>query len=206
MKINTLNSNSNFMKTSKFFVRTVLCLVLVTSFVSCSDNDDPEPVNEEELITDVVLRFVNDADPLNVVTLTRVAPDGQDGATITDVVQGNFIAGATYSLSLELLNSDENPAEDVLNDDIIPEADEHFFVYGVSGINLTMTRDADDVDGPDGTKLGVRTTWVAGAASTGNISFRLVHEPATVDDTNPFGTATGGSDDINITFEDIDIL
>jgi hypothetical protein len=69
-----------------------------------------------------------------------------------------------------------------------------------------MTRDADDVDGPDGTKLGVRTTWVAGAAGTGNIRIRLVHEPATADDTDPFGTVTGGSDDINITFEDIDIL
>jgi hypothetical protein len=163
-------------------------------------------VNEEELITDVVLRFVNDADPLNVVTLTRVAPDGQDGSTITDIVQGNFVSGATYSLSLELLNSSETPAEDILNDDIIPEADEHFFVYSVSGLALTMTRDADDVDGPDGTKLGVRTTWVAGAAGTGNIRIRLVHEPATADDTDPFGTVTGGSDDINITFEDIDIL
>jgi len=205
MIINTLNSNSNFMKTRKFFASAVICLALVTSFVSCSDNDDPDPVLEEELITDVVFRFVNDADPLNVVTFTRVAPDGQDG-DFTDLTQGNFVSGATYSLEIRLLNSSEDPAEDVLNDDIIPEADEHFFVFSVSGLNLTMTRDADDIDGPDGTKLGVRTTWVAGAASTGNIRIRLVHEPGTVDDSDNFGSATGGSDDINITIENLDIL
>lgn len=197
MKINTLNLN--FMKTSKFFIRAILCLALVTSFVSCSDNDDPEPVNEEELITVVGMTFTNVNNPLDFVTLTNTAPDGQDGTSV-DAIVGNFTAGETYALTLTLLNTTENPAEDVLAGDIIPEADEHFFIYGVSGINLTMTRDTDDEDGADGSKLGVKTTWVAGAASTGNIRIQLVHQPTTTDDSDNFGSATGGSDDLNITF------
>ena len=50
-----------------------------------------------------------------------------------------------------------------------------------------MSRDASDVDGPNGDKLGVNTTWVAGAASTGNLNITLVHEPVTTDDSNNFG-------------------
>jgi len=198
MKINILNSN--FMKTSKFFIRTIICLALVTSFVSCSDDDDPTPVNEEEVITEVKLTFTNNANTSEKVVLTNTAPDGQDG-TSTNTKSGNFTVGATYSLELSLLNG----TEDVLDEDIIPEADEHFFIYAVSGINLTMTRDTDDEDGADGSKLGLKTTWVAGAASTGNIRIQLVHQPATTDDSDNFGSATGGSDDLNITFDGVEI-
>ncbi len=201
MKINFLNSNS--MKASKFFIGALFCLTLVTS---CSDDDDPDPVNEVELITNVTLTFTNTANMTDVVVMSNVAPDGQEG-TFANTVSGDFTSGATYSLRLTIENQSEAPdIDDILNDDIIPEADEHFFVYAVNGINLTMTRDAGDVDGPNGTKLGVETTWVAGATSTGNVNITLVHEPTSADDSNDFGTATGGEEDFNITFTGVDIL
>lgn len=201
MKINFLNLNS--MKTSKLLIAALFCLTLITS---CSDDDDnPAPVNEVELITDVVLTFTNTANAMDVVTLSNNAPDGQEG-TFNNTISGPFTAGATYRLSLAITNESEAPdIDDILNDDIIPEADEHFFVYAANGIGLTMTRDAGDVDGPDGTKLGVNTTWVAGAASTGNVNITLIHEPVTVDDSNPFGIATGGEEDFNITFVNVTI-
>ncbi|WP_299128777.1 type 1 periplasmic binding fold superfamily protein [uncultured Winogradskyella sp.] len=195
------------MKTSKFFINAFLSLAFVASFTSCSDDDEnPEPVNEEELITNLTLTFSNIATPADVVTMTSVAPDGLEEGMTTENVSGNFTAGATYALSLAITNASETPADDVLNDDIIPEADEHFFVYGVNDLNLSLTRDAGDVDGPDGTKLGVNTTWVAGDASTGNLQIILVHEPDSVNDSNPFGSATGGSEDFNITFTGVSIL
>ncbi len=191
------------MKTIKLFAIPMLALAL---FASCSDDDDaPAPVLEEELITDVILTFENDADPNDIVTLTSIAPDGHEDGASTETIDGTFTAGATYSLTLALTNESEDPAEDVLNDDIIPEADEHFFVYAVNTIDLAMTRDANDVAGPDGSKLGVRTTWVAGAATTGNIQITLVHEPVTVDDADEFGSATGGSEDFNIVFNNVEI-
>ncbi len=200
MKINYLN----FKKSNTFFINALFCLVLITSLTSCSDDDDSGEVLGEELITNVTLTFTNNADATDIVILANVAPDGQEG-TFNNTVTGEFTSGATYSLSLALTNASETPADDILNDDIIPEADEHFFVYGVSGINLTMTRDGDDVAGPDGSNLGINTTWVAGAESTGNVQIRLIHEPGSVDDTNEWGTATGGSEDLNITFMNVEI-
>lgn len=202
MKINYLNFNS--MKTTKFFIKALFCLTLITSFTSCSD-DDSDEVLEDELITNVTLRFVNDADGTDIVEMTSVAPDGQEGAS-SEIVTGSFTSGATYSLNLSITNNTEMPADDVLNDDIIPEADEHFFAYAVTGLNLTLTRDTNDTAGPDGSKLGVNTTWVAGAASMGNVQIRLIHEPDSVDDSNEFGTASGGSEDFNISFTGVSIL
>ncbi|WP_136480638.1 type 1 periplasmic binding fold superfamily protein [Cognatitamlana onchidii] len=189
------------MKSTKFFIGAIFCLTLVTS---CSDDDTPPPVLEEELITNVILTFANVADATNTVIMTSVAPDGQDGAS-TEVVEGSFKANATYSLSLALTNETETPADDILNDDIIPEADEHFFVYAVNDMNLTMTRDADDIDAADGNKLGVKTTWDAGAAGTGKVNITLVHEPEGADDSDEWGSVTGGSEDLNITFSGVEI-
>jgi len=190
------------MKTTRFFMSALFCLAL---FTSCSNDDDnPEPVNPEELITNVILTFTNNTDASDTVVLASVAPDGQDGSS-TETITGNFTSGEIYALSLEITNASETPAEDVLNDDIIPEADEHFFAYAVNGINLTMTRDANDIDGPNGSKLGVHTTWVAGNASAGNVQFILTHEPTSTDDSNGFGNVTGGSQDLNITFTSVEI-
>ena len=201
MKINYLNLNA--MKTTKFLFKTMLCLALVSSFTSCSDDDDPAPVNEEELITNLTLTFTNTTNPGDVVLMSSVAPDGLEDGLSTETIIGSFTPGASYALTIGLLNESESPAEDVLNGDIIPEADEHFFAYAVNGLNLTMTRDASDIDGPDGSKLGVNTTWIAGASSFGNLQIRLIHEPSTVDDSDEFGSATGGSEDFNITFSGV---
>ncbi len=193
------------MKINKFFISALFCLALVTSFTSCSDDDDPDSVNEEEIITNLTLTFVNTANAADVVVMASVAPDGLEDGVTAETVVGDFTTGATYALTLALSNASETPAEDVLNGDIIPEADEHFFAYAVNGLDMTMTRDASDVDGPDGSKLGVNTTWVANSAGTGNLQIRLIHEPASVDDSDEFGSTTGGSEDFNITFVDVDI-
>jgi hypothetical protein len=199
MKIKSLNFN--YMKSSKFFISALFCLTLMTS---CSDDDDPVIVNEEELITNVTLTFVNNADDNDIVVLESIAPDGQNG-TSNETISGSFTAGATYSLTLAMLNASETPAEDILNDDIVVEADEHFFTYAVNTINLTMSRNSDDVEGPNGSKLGLNTTWVAGAASTGNVQIVLIHEPESVDDSDEFGSVTGGSEDLNLTFTGVEI-
>ena len=113
MKMNYLNLN--LMKTSKFILGALFCLTLITS---CSDDDDPIPVLEEELITNVTLTFVNNANTSDTVVMSSIAPDGQDGAS-TEIVTGDFTEGATYSLNLAITNASENPADDVLNDDSI---------------------------------------------------------------------------------------
>ena len=197
LNIKTMNSNYlNFMKTSKFFIVAIFCLTLITS---CNNDDDPEPVNEVELITNVTLTFTNTANSGDVVVMKNIAPDGQEGA-FTNSVNGTFTAGQSYSLSLNITNeSDPADVDDVLNNDIIPEGDEHFFKYNNS-LSMGMIRDVDNVEGAYGSNLGAKTTWTTGAAGTGNIQIILVHQPVTVDDSNEFGISSGGDEDFNITF------
>lgn len=195
MKTNYLN----FMKTTKLFIMAIFCLTLITS---CNNDDDPEPVNEVELITNVTLTFTNTANSADVVVMKNIAPDGQEGA-FTNSINGRFTAGQSYSLDLNITNeSDPNDVDDVLNDDVIPEGDEHFFKYN-NTLGMSMMRDASDLSGANGSRLGVSTTWTTGAAGTGNIQIILVHEPDSADDSNQFGTTTGGEEDFNITFQSV---
>lgn len=201
LNIKTMKTNYlNFMKTTKFFIMAIFCLTLITS---CNDDDDnPEPVNEVELITNVTLTFTNTANAGDVVIMSNVAPDGQEGA-FTNSVNGTFTAGQSYSLDLEITNeSDPADVDDVLNDDVIPEGDEHFFKYN-NTLGMGMIRDASDLAGASGSSLGVSTTWTTGAAGTGNLQIILVHEPDSVDDSNQFGSTTGGEEDFNITFQGV---
>ena len=195
MKTNYLN----FMKTTKLFIMAIFCLTLITS---CNNDYDPEPVNEVELITNVTLTFTNTANSADVVVMKNIAPDGQEGA-FTNSINGTFTAGQSYSLDLNITNeSDPNDVDDVLNDDVIPEGDEHFFKYN-NTLGMSMMRDASDLSGANGSRLGVSTTWTTGAAGTGNIQIILVHEPDSADDSNQFGTTTGGEEDFNITFQSV---
>jgi len=200
LNIKTMKTNYlNFMKTTKLFIMAIFCLTLITS---CNNDDDPEPVNEVELITNVTLTFTNTANSADVVVMKNIAPDGQEGA-FTNSINGTFTAGQSYSLDLNITNeSDPNDVDDVLNDDVIPEGDEHFFKYN-NTLGMSMMRDASDLSGANGSRLGVSTTWTTGAAGTGNIQIILVHEPDSADDSNQFGTTTGGEEDFNITFQSV---
>lgn len=199
-KMNTLNLN--FMKTTKLFLSTILSLAL---FASCSNDDDNgggEP-NEDEVITNVTLAFVNDADATDIVTLLSVDADGEDGPLApVQTITGNFTAGATYTATVELFNAIEG--EDITVEVTQDEPDEHFFTYA-TGLDMDFSRSTNDVVREDGAKLGFETTWVANTAGTGSITVQLWHESETVNDDNEFGTQTGGSQDVNITFTGIDI-
>ena len=200
--MNTNYLNLNFMKTTKLFIMAIFCLTLITS---CKDDDDnQEPVNELELITNVTLTFTNTANSGDVVIMSNVAPDGQEGA-FTNSVNGTFTAGQSYFLDLNITNeSDPSDVDDVLNNDIIPEGDEHFFKYN-NTLGIGMVRDASDLAGANGTRLGVSTTWITAAAGSGNLQIILVHEPDSADDSNQFGSTTGGEEDFNITFQGVEV-
>jgi len=202
MKINFLNLN--FMKTSNFFINAFLCLALIVSFTSCSDDDTPDVVDEEEAITELVITFTNQADATDTVVLTweddnldEVIDEGEK------TVEGEFEADSVYDAEIELFAGDE----DFLDEDILENQasiDAHFFVYDTD-LDFTMARADDDYTRSDNNKLGVNTTWTAGSTTgTGDITIQLYHESPGVDDSDGFGSATGTDTDIDITF-DVDI-
>ena len=115
----------------KFFKYALLASTLI--FASCSDDDDntPEPVNEEEVITTLTVTLESGSDTV-VMQYQDLDGDGPDAATVT--VSGSLNANTVYDGSIVLLNETESPAENI-TEEVEEEDDEHQFFYTVgSGV------------------------------------------------------------------------
>lgn len=177
---------------SRLFLGSFLLATLL--LVSCGD--DPEPANEEELITTLTLTLTPTVgDP---ITMTFKDLDG-DGAGVPQYIYSTggdaavLSASTTYTAEITLLNESVNPAENI-TEEIEEEADEHLFCFTVGGgANIDYSYADEDDNGLD---VGLTTNWETGAASTGTITIVLRHQP---------GTKTGacpgsGETDIEVTF------
>lgn len=182
---------------SRFFLGSFLLATLL--LVSCGD--DPEPANEEELITTFTLTLT----PVGggtAVTLEFYDEDG-DGAlspvyTYSPSTSGEFpaailAANTAYTGTISLLNESEAPAENI-TEEIEEEDDEHLFCFTVGGgANIDYSYADEDANA---LPVGLTTNWETGDASTGTITIVLRHQP---------GTKTGacpgpGDTDIEVTF------
>ncbi len=180
----------------KFNSIKYLSLLVMALIVSACDSDDPDPVNEEELITTLRLTFTSQTSPTVMATFTDLDGPGGDAAV---TVNPTLAANTTYTVSVEFLNEEENPAEDITLE-VAEEDDEHqvFFVIG-TGLNATYAY--TDQDG-NGNPLGLMGTFTTAAAGAGNLTVTLLHEPdktaANVSSGDP--TNAGGETDIEVTF------
>lgn len=185
------------MKTSKTMKRnstlkTVLALSLMaTVMTSCSSDDDtPEVVNEEEIITTMTVTLTS---ANGSATLQSQDLDG-DGPNAPVVTADNLSANTTYTGSIVLLNETETPAEDI-TEEVEEEADEHQFFFGLSGSLSEVTySDTDE----DGNPVGIEFELTTGDSGSGTITITLRHEPTKPND----GTLAdaGGETDIAQTF------
>jgi hypothetical protein len=168
-------------------------LIASSLFIGCSKDDDPQPVNEEELITTltVTLEPVGSGD---TVTLEFKDMDG-DGPDSPEITTGNLVSGVTYSGSIVLLNETEEEPENI-TEEVEAESDEHQFFYTTTG-ELDVTTTYDNFDSADN-PLGTRFTLVAGAVSSGTLIFTLRHEPTKP---NEGLDDAGGETDISAEFE-----
>lgn len=178
------------MKTLKFIIPTILFSILLTS---CGDDDElPTVVNEEEVITSVIVNLTSSA---GNVTLTSRDLDG-DGPNPPVVVNGNLKSNTTYTGTIQFLNETETPAEDI-TEEVEEEAEEHqVFVIPGSSLNLTSVATNEDANGnPLGTQITITTT----TASSGNLNVTLRHEPMKPND----GTlaSAGGETDVSVNFD-----
>ncbi|ADV49969.1 hypothetical protein Celal_2684 [Cellulophaga algicola DSM 14237] len=173
-----------------------LAVVAALSFASCSDDDDntPEIVNEEEVITTMTVTLTpNDGSEVITLQSRDLDGDGSDAPVIT--ISGNFVSGTTYDGAIVLLNETESPAEDI-TEEVEEESDEHQFFYTISsGLDATTAYSNND---SDGNPLGTEFTLTTGAASTGSITFTLRHEPTKPNDGIE---SAGGETDILVSFD-----
>ena len=165
----------------KQVMRIALGIIVSSAvFTSCKKDKVEEP-NEEEVITTMQLAFV----PVGggaTVTYKFDDPDGPGGGVPTqdEIV---LAPSKTYNVTMQLLNKTETPVADVTTE-IQAEADAHRFYYEpTAGSNITVS--GLDNDG-DGMPLGINSTWLTGAVTTGKIKITLRHYPGT-----PPGKAIG---------------
>lgn len=163
-------------------------------FTACSDDDDtPDPVNEEEVITTMTITLAPQGGGTNITLQSRdLDGDGPNAPDIT--VSGNLAANATYSAAIVLLNETETPAEDV-TEEVQDEDEEHQFFFVTTG-NITDVSYGDQ-DG-DGNPVGILFTLTTGDAGDATLAVTLRHEPKKPND----GTLAdaGGETDITQTF------
>jgi hypothetical protein len=175
----------------KLFYSILLCSVAALHLSGCKD--DPQPVNEEELITTVRIEL----EPVgggSILTLafSDVDGDGPDAPTITPSV-AYLEAGVQYSATITVLNESIIPVEGI-TEEIDEESDDHLFCFTTDVADLAI--DYNDQDS-NGYPIGLSTTWTAGAAGDeGTVDVVLRHQP---------GTKTGdcpgsGDSDLAVTF------
>ena len=185
------------MKTRLLVFNFIMATAIIA--LSCSSDDNPVPVNEEEVITTMTLTLVPQGGGDNVVLQTRdLDGDGPNPPVVT--VSGDFSSNTSYDGSIVLLNETESPAEDI-TEEVEEEADEHQFFFQLGGtIDVTAAyADTDD----NGNPIGLSFTLSAGDASNGTLTVILRHQP----DKDATGvsdgdiTNAGGETDIEQTFQ-----
>ena len=195
MKTLQLNSITNFkLQTMKTMKNISFYALLSIAMIGCSDDDTaPEVINDEELITTVILTLTQESGDQVVLTTVDLDGDGPDEPVTT--VVGNFSQNTQYQGAVQFLNETEDPAEDI-TEEVIEEADEHQVFYTVSeGLNITTTyQDFDSNDNP----LGVNITLETGEASSGSLTVTLRHEPVKPNDGLE---SAGGETDITTSFD-----
>lgn len=178
------------MKTTK---KLVLILMATLTFAACSNDDDntPDPVNEEEVITTMTISLVPvGGSGTPIVLQTRdLDGDGPDDPVVT--VSSPIPANTTFNGSVVFLNETESPAENITLE-VIEEADEHqVFYIPSSGLNATITYTSFD---SNNNPLGTTFTLETGDASSGTLNVVLRHEPTKPND----GTLAGAGGETDI--------
>lgn len=173
---------------------TSFALLIFTLF-SCSNDDNPAPVNEEEVITTIKVTLVNGG---NTITLQSQDLDGDGPNAPIVTVSGDLAASTTYLGSVKFLNELENPAEDITAE-VEEEGVDHQLFFDLTNSLGTITyNDVDD----NGNPIGLEFTLVTGSAGSGTLTVTLRHEPNKEASGVSDGDITnaGGSTDAQVTF------
>ena len=157
------------MKTQTMSIlRSMLLLVAVLLFSKCNTTE-PEPENEEELITTLEMTFspVGGGDDV-VFSLVDMDGPGEEEPVYTN---GTLAANTNYNVNIEVRNDvdNENITTEIIEED---EEDQFFFETAVSLFLEFSYEDADD----NGDPIGLSTIFYAQEPSNGTLTVTLRHE------------------------------
>lgn len=180
----------------KLFLKPSLAILFAATVfmsTSCSNDDDPTPANEEELITTLTLTMVpRDGSATVTATYRDLDGDGGQAPTISNVT---LAANKTYDVTVAVLDESKTPAEDI-TEEVKEEGDEHQFFYVVSnGMNLTVAYADEDVNN---NPIGIETIMTTGEASpVRNLRVVLKHQPGQKNADSDIST---GETDVEVSF------
>ena len=175
-------------------LNTIACVIsFATLFISCSNENDATPVNEEELITTITAVFTPEGGG-SAVTLNSRDLDG-DGPNAPEItISGPFAQNTTYNGVVAFTNESVSPAEDITTE-IVAEAEDHQIFYQTTGSlpDFIYSTTAENLDA-NGKPIGLQTVFTTTTAATGVLKISLIHLPnktaegvATGDPTNAGG-------------------
>jgi hypothetical protein len=174
----------------------VFSTVIAMTLTSCS-NDDPEIINEEEVITTLEVTLIPQGGGTTVTLVSRdLDGDGPNAPVVS--VSGALQANKTYAGSVKVLNETETPAENITLE-VEEEGDEHQFFYTFSNSIATVAYTDQDKNGrPIGITFNLTTT----SAGIENLTVTLRHEPNKTTAGVVAGNITnaGGETDVEATF------
>ncbi len=157
------------MKTFKLTNKLFLSLFAV-ALISCSDDDTPAPVNEEEVITTVRTTLVGGGQTITLLS-RDLDGDGPNSPVVT--VSGNLTAGITYTGSVEFFNETVNPADNITTEVEEEGVDHQIFYQAPASIGTFTYTDTD----ANGKPIGLDFTLVTASSATGNLTVTLIHLP-----------------------------
>ncbi|MCG1036705.1 type 1 periplasmic binding fold superfamily protein [Polaribacter sargassicola] len=152
-------------------IKHILILASIILATACSNDDDPEVVNEEELITTVTVTLTSQEDGTEIV-LNSVDLDG-DGPNEPVVTGGVLAANTIYTGSTKVLNETEDPAEDITEEVLEEGVDHQFFYSFANSLAIATYTDADE----NGDPIGITFTLSTSSAGSENLTVSLIHEP-----------------------------
>lgn len=174
-----------------FSYASFLALTFSPVFFSACKNDDPKPVNEEEVITTLTV-VLTPTGGGNVVTLKFQDKDGDGSGAPVTTLSGPLSPNKTYSGVITLQDESGASVEDITAE-VAGEAEDHLLCFAVTGSNLTVNAsDADSNNLP----IGLSSTWVTTSTGSATVRITLRHQP---------GTKTGacpgsGETDVEVNF------
>ena len=138
-----------FINTISGIKRAGMSLAVVASLflASCDNDDTPDPVNEEEVITTLIATLTPAGGGTAVVmTYQDLDGDGPNAPTVN--VSGNLMGNTTYNGAIQVLNETESPAENITLE-VLEESDEHQFFFEFTGsIAGATATDTDSMGNP----------------------------------------------------------
>jgi hypothetical protein len=182
------------MKTFKFLAAAITAVV----FTSCGSDDAPVLINEDEVITTVIVEFTPQGGGTTVTLTSRdLDGDGPNAPVVT--VSGPFMSSTVYNGQVSFLNELASPAENI-TEEVEEEGTEHQVFIQQMGLGTVAYTDEDT----DGNPIGLSFTFQTVAqAATGDLTITLRHEPnkTAAGVANGDITNAGGSTDAEVTFE-----